>query len=851
MLIKFLDHGTGNAHAAARYLIGTHDHNGIERAEVKVLRGDPMAVAQVADSLDFKNRYTSGVIAFAPEDNPTDEQIKQVIDDFEGTAFAGLSRDRVAYSAILHREANGACHIHIFVARVDLKTSKSLNIASPGWDKSFDPLRDMHNHRHGWARPDDPARARTQQPGHVALIEAADLRRGMQVEPDPKALIAQYLEQRIEAGKVKDRADILEALKDAGFQINREGKDYISIKDAETGEKLRLKGAIYEQHFTPSRALEIADLSGAGIARKPNIRRADEARRELEAAISRRAEYNKKRYQVRERPAAEIYNKRQDASRGARQQAAPDALDRNAVARAVNDRSMRANRADCVAVPAHGAISSADSQQGDDRRKYLHSNRQPRLDDVRDQQEVIPLRTEGVNHGRSHDNPADRRQPPAAIAEMPRLSAVGSVHAASRPGQSLLQPDAPCQLRQPGERPDNRLQQVSATGAGVSHDRERTAVARLIEEVERGISAAREAFDRTIGVCREAIRCYDIELSNIAKANSELVAASKDIERGRAKMIENRADELEIFKTKISLTEYAEAAGFALDRRESSNNCHVMRSGSDKIVITRGKDGHDVYFNVKDERDNGSVVDFVQKRQSLNLGQVRKELRPWAGLKGPRVESVKRRKPEHERIDRPQPIERDRAEFIASFHRLEAYDGDYLDDVRKLKPGTIDAFAGVIRKDAKGNTCFLHRDQTGEVTGWEVKNRGFNGFSAGGNKALAMHMPDGEHVQRVVVVESMIDAMSYYQRHGEAGDLYISFAGGVSEAQAKQLHDIVKKSPAVLLATDNDEQGHKYAAMVQQWRPDAVRETPSHGKDWNDEVQHQARSRGISMGMSR
>ncbi|EQD27711.1 Relaxase/mobilization nuclease family protein, partial [mine drainage metagenome] len=120
MLIKFLGHGTGNAHAAARYLTGTHDHNGIERVEVKVLRGDPMQVAQVADSLEFKNRYTSGVIAFAPEDNPTDEQIKQVLDDLERTAFAGLSPDRVAYSAILHREDNGACHIHIFVARVDL-----------------------------------------------------------------------------------------------------------------------------------------------------------------------------------------------------------------------------------------------------------------------------------------------------------------------------------------------------------------------------------------------------------------------------------------------------------------------------------------------------------------------------------------------------------------------------------------------------------------------------------------------------------------------------------------------------------------------------------------------------------
>ncbi|EQD28269.1 mobilization protein A, partial [mine drainage metagenome] len=152
-----------------------------------------------------------------------------------------------------------------------------------------------------------------------------------------------------------------EALKDAGFQINREGKDYISIKDAETGEKLRLKGAIYEQHFTPSRALEIADSAGAGSARKPDIRRANEARRELEAAIQRRTKYNEKRYQVRERPAVEINNQRQDASRGARQQAASDALDRDAVARPANDRAMRADRVDDVAMATDRAIQGTDS----------------------------------------------------------------------------------------------------------------------------------------------------------------------------------------------------------------------------------------------------------------------------------------------------------------------------------------------------------------------------------------------------------------------------------------------------------------------------------------------------------
>jgi reverse gyrase len=107
-----------------------------------------------------------------------------------------------------------------------------------------------------------------------------------------------------------------------------------------------------------------------------------------------------------------------------------------------------------------------------------------------------------------------------------------------------------------------------------------------------------------------------------------------------------------------------------------------------------------------------------------------------------------------------------------------------------------------------------------------------------------MHMPDpdDDSVRRVVVTESMIDAMSYYQVNGRAGDLYVSFAGSMSDAQAEQLRDIVLKAPAVVVATDNDQQGHKYAALLQQWRPDATIDIPS-SEDWNEELRKRALKR--------
>ena len=235
------------------YLLGELDAAGNVRDGVEVLRGDPGQVAAVADALDFHHKYTSGVIAWAPEDNPTDAQIEAVLDKFEKTAWAGLAPDRYAWTAVEHRERGGGVHVHILAARCDLETGKSLNIAPPRWEKTFGPLRDGFNHTCGWSRPDDPARARAQQPGHRALIDAAKLRAGLAVEADPRELIRDYLLQRVELGLVRSRADVVAALKETGFDVPRQGDSYVTARDPGTGKRWRLKGALYEHDFQPER----------------------------------------------------------------------------------------------------------------------------------------------------------------------------------------------------------------------------------------------------------------------------------------------------------------------------------------------------------------------------------------------------------------------------------------------------------------------------------------------------------------------------------------------------------------------------------------------------------------------
>lgn len=283
-------------------------------------------------------------------------------------------------------------------------------------------------------------------------------------------------------------------------------------------------------------------------------------------------------------------------------------------------------------------------------------------------------------------------------------------------------------------------------------------------------------------------------------------------------------DELERFKIELNLADIAAWYGYAVDRKESSRASLIMRRASDgdKIVVATAHDGHGIYCSVRNPADNGSVLDFVMQRDKVSLGHARKILRPWLAVSAT--------------IPKPVPILRDQADIITQWHRLTPYRGGYLEG-RGILPRTLDAFAAHVRVDERGNVAFRHNDRNG-VTGWELKNKGFTGFSSGGKKALfACRIgtePPAPH-PRVVIAESAIDAMSFYQFDSAPG-LFLSFAGALSNDQRALLADVLTRYPdaEILAATDTDHDGETFAALIQSLRPDARRARSPHGKDWND-----------------
>lgn len=317
----------------------------------------------------------------------------------------------------------------------------------------------------------------------------------------------------------------------------------------------------------------------------------------------------------------------------------------------------------------------------------------------------------------------------------------------------------------------------------------------------------------------------------------------------------NSVDELEHFKQNINLVEFAASQGFQLFKKHSSKNSKAMKhpeTGEKIVIATSAVSGHGIYFNVHDEaRDpGGTIIDFVQRRQKLNLGQVRKVLRQWMG--GDRTPL-----PDSD-YQKPLPSEKDIQGVIEAYGRAASAIPRYLVDKRGIDSETIKdpRFSSVVRVDDRGNAIFPHFDAEGGLCGYEVKGDGYTGFAKGGRKGI-WRTPNLETASRIVVCESAIDALAYAQLHDDPDAGYVSLGGSLNDAQPDLVRELIRRAAdrraEVLIAVDRDDAGHKYTTQIVAWSREAgikARDDRPVGgfKDWDEALlERQRQESRVSM----
>ncbi len=789
MLVKFFKGGTGQGASPVEYLIRETDSRGVIREPLpEIIKGNPQQIIQLIDSLDFKYKFHSGVISFAPSDEPTEAQQQAIIDSFEKTAFAGLEADQYDILWVRHSHtSNGRVELHFVTPRVELTTGKSLSIAPPGWQDYYCHWRDIWNYQQGWASPDDPTRARTYQPGYQALRDAQDQRLELAGLPakkkeDYRKIITNYITENIRLGNITNRTDIIKTLKNADIEVTRIGTNYITITNDKINQKIRLKGGIYNASWR----LGQRPTTEIGIGEEGN--RADiqtsirEAEAKLKPRIAKRAELYRSRYKTTPRNNQQLPETMPSLTRSNNYQPLSSFLDRQL---------------------GHDAIAYQTSSTDTTTKENLRNPKKPNLG-----HRTISNREREIYHSAP-------RQPTADPMEM------------SRP---TLHKNLTTKNERPRERTTTDLEELRSS-------------IRRGQEVTSGRN--RQISQTNLHLVQQ---CQQIERqsNHLERQSRELNTVLSRHPEHLRNLEMKRNEELDQFKTQINLVDYAQNNGYQLDKKKSSTNCIVLFDNQgDKILIGLNKtDNHYFYYSLTNETDKGSIIDFVQKRKNLNLGEVRKELRLWINNSHStkyKVNSKVNNKVTNKSEIKLTPIDRNKYQIIAQIESFQTINNHSYLNQRGINQNTLDnpRFKETIYQDKRNNVIFPHSDREG-ICGYSIRNQNFKGFSTGGTKGL-WTSKSGSKDNKLVICESPIDCLSYHQLFPDDHTRYFSTSGTLSEKQKDLLRTafekIDQKGGSIIIATDKDVGGEEISQELTKIAPKTAqisRHVPKYQKDWNE-----------------
>ncbi len=293
------------------------------------------------------------------------------------------------------------------------------------------------------------------------------------------------------------------------------------------------------------------------------------------------------------------------------------------------------------------------------------------------------------------------------------------------------------------------------------------------------------------------------------------------------------------FRQQINLTQYAAHLGYEIDKKKSTRSSIAMRSGADKIIISR-KGANWVYFSVSDDNDNGSIVNFIQKRTHKEIAEIGKELNAWLGG-GVVLPEARNYVPDvQEQVYDPARIRR-------IFRNCRPTTNHAYLQSRGITGALLssDRFTGRIYTDRYNNAAFPHYGPRG-ICGLELKNAEKAVFVRGSEKTLWR-----SNVRAVdntlIIAEAVIDALSYHQLFALENSFYTVTGGGMSPEQGGIIRLAAQNLPAlktIILITDNDEGGDKLTAKLKAviaesgFKGEVIRHSPQgRGDDWNDVLQ--------------
>src|SRR5574343_358546 len=251
MIVRFFKSGISRGEPPVNYVLGDKDHQGGTRTESpEVLAGNPQLTIDLINGIQRKHKYSSGCLAFRPEEQPTRDELNKILQKFKSTVAPGLSPDSIDCLFVLHHEQPdkktglAGFHIHFVIPMVRLDEKhlgNRWNPHPPGREsiELMSMFTSTTNHEMGWKQV-------TPNPLRVNLDDF-----WKKVEGKPATRKAKLLEHELKigvaTGAIKSRDELCSFMTDnLSMTITRKGNDYISVKFPGGGKAMRLKGPLFD-----------------------------------------------------------------------------------------------------------------------------------------------------------------------------------------------------------------------------------------------------------------------------------------------------------------------------------------------------------------------------------------------------------------------------------------------------------------------------------------------------------------------------------------------------------------------------------------------------------------------------
>ena len=291
--------------------------------------------------------------------------------------------------------------------------------------------------------------------------------------------------------------------------------------------------------------------------------------------------------------------------------------------------------------------------------------------------------------------------------------------------------------------------------------------------------------------------------------------------------VKRNLDLIRQYKSDINIASYLASLGYEADRAHYSRNWPVMinETTNHRVIIGKSKsDGSFIYYNPEDDKDKGSIIDFMAKHQGYNLS----ERDDWKRLHQTLGELVGNAGYTQNDHIRPRTIQsHTRESAVAQYFKLDPLtQTDFLEHDRKLTLQTIfspEFERKIFNKDyvdktfetAGKNTTFPVENENG-ITGVINRNTTWNQMQGSKDNSIwVSNILPGVQVKQLFITEAPIDAMSYHQLHPpkQAGEmLYVATAGNLSAGQPATIQYLIErtKPEQLLLGNDNDYPGIRF-----------------------------------------